>query len=62
MSKSRRVRVNRVEELRPPEQVRRIGRALIALARAQLEADAEAQHVRKRKSGKRQGPASGDAA
>ena len=31
-------------EHRSPEQLRKIGRALIALARAQLEAEAEASH------------------
>lgn len=42
MPKQQRKRVMRPQEQRSPEQVRRIGRALIALAQAQLEAEAQA--------------------
>lgn len=38
--------VSQVDEQREPEQVRRVGRALIALARAQLEAEAAAEHAK----------------
>ncbi len=72
MSSSRNhVRVVRSSERRSPEQVRRLGRALIALARAQLEAEAQAQgadHRRRAKpaaakpEGRRPRPQSGDAA
>lgn len=43
MSKQQRIRVVRTTERRSPEQVRRLGRALIALARAEAEAEAQAQ-------------------
>ena len=37
------VRVTRTDKQRSPERARRLGKALIALARAQLEAEAQAQ-------------------
>jgi hypothetical protein len=43
MSTKKPVRVTRTDKQPAPERVRRLGRALIALARAQLEADAQAQ-------------------
>ena len=43
-SQDKKVSVTRVAKQRSPEQLRRIGRALIALARAQLEAEATAEH------------------
>lgn len=39
----RRIRVSGTKETQQPEQVRRLGRALVALARAQLEAEAQAE-------------------
>ena len=41
-----RVRVVKSEERDAHEQLRRVGRAIIALARAQLEAEAQAAHER----------------
>ncbi len=41
---ARGVHVTHAKEQHAPEHVRRIGRAIIALARAQLEAEAEAEH------------------
>ncbi len=43
-NRARDVQVTHAKEQHAPEHVRRIGRALIALARAQLEAEAEAEH------------------
>lgn len=59
---SKKVRVTDVTEQVPPEQVRRISRALIALARAQLEVDAEAEHQRRQKPRSRTPGSQGDAA
>ena len=42
-----RIRITRTDKRRSPDSVRRLGKALIALARAQLEADAEADAKRK---------------
>lgn len=50
--KPRRIRVKGVVEQPVEEQVRKISRALIALARAQLEKEAQAEHDRNQKSGK----------
>lgn len=44
--KKQSVSVKGTGEHRSPEQLRKIGRALIALARAQLETEAEAAHQR----------------
>ncbi len=43
-NKARGIHVTHAKEQHAPEHVRRIGRAIIALARAQLEAEAEAEH------------------
>lgn len=42
-NKRKRVRITRADKQRSPEAVRGLGKALIALARAQLEAGAEAE-------------------
>ena len=42
--KGRRIRVTHAEDQPLPEEIRKISRAIIALARAQLEAEAEAEH------------------
>ena len=47
------VRVSRTTGARAPEQLRRVGRALIELARAQLEAEAEAEHAKREAARKR---------
>lgn len=57
---SKKVRVTDVTEQAPNEQVRRISRALIELARAQLEADARAERDRRQRRSRPSG--SGDAA
>jgi hypothetical protein len=41
---ARGVHVTHAKEQHAPEHIRRVGRAIIALARAQLEAEAEAEH------------------
>lgn len=45
MNRDKNLHVERVTEQRQPQQLRRIGRALIALARSQLEAEAAADHT-----------------
>lgn len=54
------VRVTRTNERRTPKSLRKLGRALIALAQAQLEAEAQAQTEAKNAGSKRPKPG-GDA-
>lgn len=60
------IRVTRTDKHRSPEQVRKLGRALIALARTRLEAEAQAQAEaaasRRKRAEERATPPTGDAA
>jgi hypothetical protein len=48
---NRNIHVAGSDERQSPEQLRRVGRALIALARAQLEAEAQAAHTTRKTAG-----------